>query len=550
MRSFSNLLFFSFLFLLHFLGNTQPTLFFKGLTPMPSYTAYGSSASVDTLSQNSFICGGRHTSFPNLIEPSTHDSYLLKNEINGLTKWFKKYHLQGASIGFNDIKIDKNKDILICGSSVTLNGTYNNGILIKTDSNGIIKWAKQYPHQELFSTRPLKNGDIAVFATDSTQKIKLCLLDINGNVKWCKKQMSNFGNTFYGCRITEGKNKDLLFYGYDGRAFAILTDSMGNNKKNLNMTNPVALTTIFYSCISFLNNGYYMCGVGQGASNLFTGNVLRLDNSLNILWHKNLSLSNHVAEFFDIAAYNSNSFVLLTEPEDDGSHLGGLKRMGLTFIDSVGTVRKSLLFTTDSVNYLPFNFFLLNNGRVLFNGIGHTDTVTGGMNGCFGITDTIANGFCGFDPVSFVNANTSQNFLFNNYTFINSSLNSSAISLHMYKPDDLDIKYMCSSGPVGPYDPIDVGIEEEEDEHDFLKLFPNPANESLVIMNVEHEKRFLLINSKIRITNTFGITVLEADWRQGNSYTLNTKDLKEGMYFLSLQLANSETILKKFIVKH
>lgn len=551
MRFARSLIFGVYLILFHLLGTSQSTLFFKGLTPIPSYTAYGSSSSIDTLSQNSFICGGRSMRFPGPIgDTITHDSYLLKNEINGLTKWFKKYHLHGASLAFNDVKIDKNKDILICGASSTLNATYPDGILIKTDSNGIVKWAKRYPRQELFSTRPLKNGDIAVFATDSTEKIKLCLLDINGNVKWCKKQISNFGNTFYGCRITEGKNKDLLFYGYDGRAFAILTDSLGNNKKNLNMTNPVAIANIFYSCISFFNNGYYICGIGQGVSNLFTGNVLRLDNSLNVLWYKNLKLTNHVAEFFDIGAFSNNNLILLTEPEDNGSNLGGLKRMGLTFIDSIGNVRKSLLFTDDSVNYLPSNFFLLRDGNILFNGIGYTDTITSGMNGCYGITDTTSNGFCGFDPVTFVNANTTEIFLFNNYSFSNSSLNSHTVSLNIYLPPDLDIKYICSSGPVAPYDPVDVGIEEEEKGVDFLKLFPNPANESIVLVNNEPEKRFLLYNSKIKVINTFGITILETEMRQSNSQIINTKDLKEGMYFLSLTLTNGETILKKFIVKH
>ncbi|MDO9000328.1 T9SS type A sorting domain-containing protein [Sediminibacterium sp.] len=538
-----------YLVLLSLSASAQPSLFFKGFYSSPSYTFYSSSSSIDTLSQNSFVFGGLCIRFANPgIDTTTDDSYILKNEVNGLTKWFKKYHLHGSRIGFSDIKTDKNKDILICGYSTVPTATVNDGIILKTDSNGLIKWSKRYPKQEIFATRPLRDGDIAVFATDSTSKMKLCLLDINGNVKWCKKQISNFGTQYYGCRITEGKNKDLLFYGYDGRAFAILMDSLGNKKKDLNMFNPNSIISLFYSGINFFNNGYFMCGIGQGNSNYFTGNILRLDNSLNILWYKNLITANYVSEFFDISTFNDNSLVILTEPEGHGS-VQDLKRMGLTFIDSNGVVRKNLLFTSDSVDHLPLRFLPLKNGNILFNGISFADTNSYGWMGCYGITDTVSNGFCGFKNISYTQLNTTQNFTFNNYNFINSSLTNNNIVLNTYLPFDCDVKYFCSSGPVGPYDPLDVSIKEERKDS-FLKLFPNPANETISIVNIEYEKRFLQFNSKLKITNTMGITIYETTFGKENSLVVSVKDFTEGVYFVSLILVNGERVSKKFIVKH
>jgi hypothetical protein len=540
----------TYLILLSLSVSSQQTLFFKNFCSAPNYTFYSATSCIDTLSQNSFIFGGKSSRFTNPgLDTLASDSYLLKNEVNGLTKWFKKYHLHKENLSFNDIKIDKNKDIFVSGFSFpTYTATIRDGIIVKTDSNGIIKWSKRYPKQEIFATRPLKDGDIAVFATDSTSKMKLCLLDFNGNIKWCKKQNSNFGNQYYGCGIIEGKNKDLLFYGFDGRGFAILMDSSGNIKRDLNVTNPSAIIAPFYSAFNFFNNGYFMCGIGQGPPNLFTGNILRLDNSLNILWYKNLITANSVSEFFDISAFNNNNLVILTEPEGHGIGIGK-KRMGLTFIDSTGIVRKNLLFTNDSVDHLPTKFFPLKNGNVLFNGISLVDTNSYDWMGCYGITDTISNGFCGFKNISYTQLNTTQNFTFNNYNFINSSLNNSSVILNVYLPFDCDVKYFCSSGPVGPYDPLDVSIKEEQND-DFLKLFPNPADESIILLNNEPEKRFLFFNSKLKITNTLGFNVFETEMKNDNSYTLNTKDFKEGVYFLSLLLSNGEKVLKKFIIKH
>ncbi|MBA2610645.1 MAG: T9SS type A sorting domain-containing protein [Bacteroidetes bacterium] len=537
------------LILLPYIGDAQSSLFFKGHYSRTTDTIYGTSSCLDTLSRNSFLFGGASNRNTASSDTLANDSYLLKSEISGLTKWFKKYHFHSGSLSFNDIKTDKNNDVLICGSSSTLTALIPDGFLFKSDSNGIVRWARFYPKQEILSIRPLKDGDIAIFATDSSKKMKLCLLDVNGNVKWCKRQASNFNNQLYFGKITEGMNKDLLFYGFDGKAFAILLDSLGNNKKNLNMTNPNSLAKIFYSSISFFNNGYFICGVGQGVSNLFTGHLLRLDNSLNILWYKNLITANSYSEFFDITAFNNNSLVLLNEPESYGNTSADLKRMGLTFIDSIGNVRKNILFTSDSVNHLPSKFFLLNDGNILFHGIGYTDTITPGMNGCYGITDTLSNGFCGFTPISYINANTSQNFTFNNYSFLNGSLASSTIILNIYVPISNNIEYICSSGPFGPYDPIDLGFEENEIKNSLI-LFPNPANESVMLINNEYENRFLFFTSKVRITNVFGISVFETEIRQNTSLTVNTKEFKEGMYILSIFLTNGETIVKKFIIKH
>lgn len=103
----------------HFTSLAQSSLFFKGHYSRTTDTIYGASSIIDTLSHNSFLFGGVSNRNTGNIDTLANDSYLLKSEISGLTKWFKKYHLHSRSLSFNDIKTDKNNDILICASSNT-----------------------------------------------------------------------------------------------------------------------------------------------------------------------------------------------------------------------------------------------------------------------------------------------------------------------------------------------------------------------------------------------------------------------------------------------
>jgi hypothetical protein len=116
-------------------------------------------------------------------------------------------------------------------------------------------------------------------------------------------------------------------------------------------------------------------------------------------------------------------------------------------------------------------------------------------------------------------------------------------------PSSNNIKYICSSGPTGPYDPIDLGIVENDTKSP-LVIFPNPANETISLINNDFEKQFLFFNSKLKITNTIGITIFETTFGKENSLGVNVKNFNEGVYFVSLVLVNGERVSKKFIIKH
>jgi hypothetical protein len=536
---------FLFIVIFHCKNNAQPALFEKVFYQAPNFNIFcQATSSIDTLSENSFIVGGSYGRIAqNANDTLLRDSYLLKNQTNGLTKWFRKYHLNGQWLYFTEIKVLKSKDIIVAGLGLN-NQITKNGVLMKTDSSGSVIWFRVFPNKEIQSVKSLKNGDITILINDSTKRFQVALLDINGNVKWSKKEVTGSPNG-RGLGIIEGKDRNLLFYGYNPNAFCILFDSLGNKINDLNMTNTNVDYSYFSGGINFYDNGYFIVGTAAEQGQLIS-HVLRLDNSLNVLWYKNYQTANSSCEFFDIACYGKNNLILFNEPEGHGS-IPGVKTTGFTFIDSIGTSRKSFLFSKDSVSSMPNKFLLLKNGYVLFTGISWIPN--GSFSPCYGITDTLQNGFCGYKIISYPFINSSKLFYFNTRSFTNEPLNYYNASYSVYAPMDIDNRYICSNGPTGPLDPIDVGLKEE-DHNDFLKLFPNPADESLILLNNEPEKRFLFFNAKIKITNALGFNVLETEMKNDNSYTLNTKEFKEGVYFLSLLLSNGEKVLKKFIIKH
>lgn len=85
------------------------------------------------------------------------------------------------------------------------------------------------------------------------------------------------------------------------------------------------------------------------------------------------------------------------------------------------------------------------------------------------------------------------------------------------------------------------GIEESE-LYDKIKLYPNPANNSLVINT--------LIND-YRIIDVFGNLVLSGSGLNSNSYKINTSTLRNGTYLLSISDPISQyEYHKPFIVIH
>ena len=534
----------------------QPSMFLKTYTDTPGYTVYNVlSQSIDTLSQNSFITAGYSLRWANNASDSLCvDGFLHKTEISGLTKWYINYHLHGFELSFYDVKVLKNKDILIGGQtnvSFTNNPSVKNGILLRTDSNGYVKWCKFFPRQKICRLLQMKNGNIAVLASDSGgfwgKRLKLALLDHNTNPIWCKKFMSADSSQFDGVDLIEGKDKRLLIIGGYPDRFLILTDSSGNVIQDLSISTPTnVIYKQFYSGVNNYDKGFYVVGLGQDTLGNATGSVLKIDNSLNILWYKLLYATvGGACEFWDIDVLGPNNFIILNEPENYGAAPFGAKRSGFTFIDSNGVARKNILFSPNNLDIIPDDFIMLRNGYALF-------TTAWTKYPFFGITDTISNGFCSSTTFTFVDASINEPFFSNRFAAINATFNYSIVSLYLYAPFATKIEYHCSTGPTGPLDPINPPTNLIDVEtNDNFRIFPNPANEVLFLTCPSTEKCIGLINAKVELIDFLGQTVLLKNNSTNVPYIrLEIKDLPNGLYFLNVESSNSKIFSKKIIISH
>lgn len=489
----------------------------------------------DTLSRSSFFLSGYYSDGNAPVSDSMNGcGFILKCNSNGNTSWIKKYHLLTYSSYFRSINVLKNKDIIVAGLAYA--APKRNGLLMRCDSNGNVLWAKNFLNQDINKVKQLKNGNIGFVATDSFV-VNYGVFSNNGTLLWCKK-ITDFGvHSFNATDLIENKNGDLLITGYRGGAtkwdaFAFLADSLGNKKNDIVMANPITNFAMFNkSCID-KKGGFYIVGTGQGNAFDIAGLVVRTDKNLNIIWYEELIAGGGPNnEFTDVAALDSNNVVILTEPESYGIW-AAVKRAGLTFMDSNGVNRRNFLFTPDSNDFFPSKFMFLPSGKIIF-------MTNYSQKFRYGVTDTLTNGFCGFQNITFTPLIAQQVFT-NILNSVNSSMSSYTIPVWVATPTNITDNYYCS-GPV-------TGIKENLEEND-IEVFPNPAKGQINFIT-KTEGKFNLNNpSYIKITDSNGNLVKEFN-SQYRMEVINIKvdDLANGIYFAKIEFLNKNAIYKKIVI--
>ncbi|MES2678379.1 MAG: hypothetical protein V4635_00780 [Bacteroidota bacterium] len=172
----------------NFLKTFSATTTYSGSVPGNYVLQHTLTQGIATLSPSSFILSGSYERGPMVwYDTMLADGYLVKNQTNGLTKWFRKYHLAKRSMRLFDVAIKYNSEIIAGGTSYNLSSQENpDGILLTTDSNGHLKSVKLYPKQRISRIIVMKDKKVAILALDSNRYAKLVLLDKDCNVLWSK----------------------------------------------------------------------------------------------------------------------------------------------------------------------------------------------------------------------------------------------------------------------------------------------------------------------------------------------------------------------------
>ncbi len=159
------------------------------------------------------------------------DVFLIKTDANGNVQWAKTY---GGTSGDWAYSVQQTSDggYIVAGATYSFGAGYTDVFLIKTDANGNLQWAKTYggtSHDWAFSVQQTSDGGY-IAAGYTTPFIGgyadaiLIKTDANGNVQWAKTY--NRGYDEYATSVQQTSDGGYIVAG-TGISF-IKTDANGN----------------------------------------------------------------------------------------------------------------------------------------------------------------------------------------------------------------------------------------------------------------------------------------------------------------------------------
>jgi hypothetical protein len=152
--------------------------------------------SVQQTSDGGYILAGRTYSFG----AGGYDVLLIKTDANGNIQWAKTYG--GANHDWTySVQQTSDGGYIVAGYTASFGAGWGDIFLIKTDANGNIQWAKTYGEtdgDEAYSVRQTSDGGYIVAGTTWSfgagwGDIFLIKMDANGNIQWAK----TYGGTDY-----------------------------------------------------------------------------------------------------------------------------------------------------------------------------------------------------------------------------------------------------------------------------------------------------------------------------------------------------------------
>ena len=272
---------------------TQPAYAVVSFAKTYGGWSYDSATSVQQTSDGGYIVAGSTTSFG----AGKRDIFLIKTDAEGNIIWAKTYG--GTEDEFaSSVQQTSDGGYIVAGFTNSFGTGESDILLIKTDANGNIIWAKTYggmSDDEAYSIQQTSDGGfIAAGSTWSFDAVVydafLIKTDANGNIQWAKtyevialdnalsvQQTSDGGYIVAGYTITiSGVGADI---------FLIKTDEKGNIQwaKTYGVTSYDYATSVQQTS----DGGYIMAGgtysFGVGGRDLF---LIKTDANGNISWAK------------------------------------------------------------------------------------------------------------------------------------------------------------------------------------------------------------------------------------------------------------------------
>jgi hypothetical protein len=198
-----------------------------------TYGGAGAS-SVQQTSDGGYILAGETGSWPN------YDIFLIKTDANGNIIWAKTYGGTDRDWAYS-VQQTSDSGYIVAGTTLSFGAGWHDFLLIKTDANGNLQWAKTYGgtyYEFASSVQQTSDGGYIVAGWTNTfgaggSDAFLIKTDANGNVIWAKtyggtnsEGASSVRQTSDGGYIVAGDTRSFGAGGSD--IFLIKTDANGN----------------------------------------------------------------------------------------------------------------------------------------------------------------------------------------------------------------------------------------------------------------------------------------------------------------------------------
>ncbi len=247
--------------------------------------------SVQQTSDGGYIVAGETWSFGTGLQ----DFFLIKTDASGNVQWAKTYGGTGVDWA-RSVKQTSDGGYIVAGWTYSFGAGGNDILLIKTDANGNVQWAKTYggiDDDYAYSVQQTSDGGYIVagwtYSFGAAEKdILLIKTDANGNVQWAKtyrgtdedwaysvQQTSDGGYIVAGWTLSFGPNPFNFFL--------IKTNSSGNVQwaRTYGGTN----NDYAYSVQQTSDGGYIVAGrttsFGAGGADFF---LIKTNSSGNVQW--------------------------------------------------------------------------------------------------------------------------------------------------------------------------------------------------------------------------------------------------------------------------
>jgi len=406
------------------------------------------------------------------------------------------------------------------------------GFVILIDKDGNFQWRKDYlPGFQLAVASAIKTNDggiviVGEFAATPNEDVNCCLikLDSNANVDWA--QSYEYIGYSFGLKVIEldhggymlGGAVDIA--GSDREAYVIRTNANGDR----------IWAKTFGSALSFavnqIGNDSFLLAMLEGIGNSYTTNLICINEQGDKIWSKKRNDDKLISITDSKLSNDGNRILLSGQIQKDDSRYYGLL-MSMTKNGEIQWAKSYRVTDSDGyqINLAPDGGYFLT---------GDDNDVLNDDNIVMIKTDSQGNAGC---------LEQDETILLTDYDFVSDTVGYS-VPFTVQVVEGVNMPILLN--PIESTICTTVATYEQHNPL-AISISPNPVSDELTIQLSEGIMNGTI---KIAITDLTGKLLLtEKYFNYYSTYRVNTANLANGLYFLTVKSDDSSQTIK-FVVNH